>query len=262
VAEDNVVNQKIALRQLKKLGYSADAVANGLEAVEAVNRIPYDIVLMDCQMPELDGFEATRRIRQAEEAMMRPGRRPVYVIAMTANALEGNREGCLAAGMNDYVSKPVRLPELQAVLRRAVRAPQDGALMEDAPRLENVEGGDLPVLDRAVLDSLKALQEPGEEGMVEELIGLFLRDTPVKIASLEEALREARWPVVKESAHGLKGTASNLGARRLAALCGRLEKLAMEGGVLDASEWVGVVQGEYDRVSAALREEPGLGAGH
>jgi two-component system, sensor histidine kinase and response regulator len=258
VAEDNVVNQKIALRQLKKLGYSADAVANGLEAVEALSRIPYDIVLMDCQMPELDGFEATRRIRQAEEAMLRPGRRPVYVIAMTANALEGNRESCMAAGMNDYVSKPVRLPELQAVLRRAARAPEQGAWMEGVARLENVEGGELPVLDRTVLDSLKALQDPGEEGMVEELIGLFLRDTPGKMAVLEEALKEARWPVVKESAHGLKGTASNLGARRLAEVCGRLEKLAGEGGDLDSSEWVGLVEGEYERVCAALREEPGL----
>src|SRR5205823_4440509 len=119
MAEDNVVNQKVGLRQLKKLGYSADAVANGVEAIEALKRIPYDIVLMDCHMPELDGYEATRLLRQFEAENDDPQRPPVYVIAMTANALESDRDKCLAAGMNDYISKPVKLPDLQAVLQQA-----------------------------------------------------------------------------------------------------------------------------------------------
>ncbi|MCL4180512.1 MAG: PAS domain S-box protein, partial [Verrucomicrobia bacterium] len=132
VAEDNAVNQKIALRQLKKLGYSADAVANGSEAVDAVRRIPYDVILMDCQMPEMDGFEATRRIRQSQSDPSRPPRPPVYIIAMTANALEGNRDVCLSAGMNDYVSKPVKLPELQAVLARAPQPPAESHSVQPA----------------------------------------------------------------------------------------------------------------------------------
>ena len=116
VAEDNPVNRKLALQQLKKLGYAAHAVADGREAIDAVVRDDYDLVLMDCQMPEVDGFEATREIRRAESARGRH----VPIVAMTANALEGDREQCLAAGMDDYLAKPVQLAALRAVVERFV----------------------------------------------------------------------------------------------------------------------------------------------
>jgi CheY-like chemotaxis protein len=116
LAEDNPINQKVELRMLERVGYRADAVASGTEALEALERRPYDVVLMDVQMPEMDGLEATRRLRAQFAGTRRP-----QVIAMTANAMEGDREACLAAGMDDYVAKPVRLEALAAALERAAR---------------------------------------------------------------------------------------------------------------------------------------------
>lgn len=130
LAEDNRVNQKVALGLLQKIGCTADVVANGLEVLAALQRINYDVVFMDCQMPEMDGYEATQAIRRVEqnESKACPWKAPLYIIAMTANAMRGDREKCLSAGMNDYVTKPVLLSELRAALIR--RSSLDQSLVD------------------------------------------------------------------------------------------------------------------------------------
>jgi CheY-like chemotaxis protein len=129
LAEDNVVNQKISLALLRKLGCSADAVSNGIEVIEALQRIPYSLIFMDCQMPEMDGFEATRLIRkrEIESGEACPWKVPVHIVALTAGAMQSDRETCFAAGMVDFVSKPVRLPEMQRALERWSIAVGDGS---------------------------------------------------------------------------------------------------------------------------------------
>jgi PAS domain S-box-containing protein len=251
VAEDNMVNQKLAVRQLRKLGHHADAVANGKEVLAALDGIPYDVLLLDCQMPELDGYETARRIRRLEaEAGIRgePGRPPLRVIAMTANAMRGDREKCLSAGMDDYICKPVRLPELQAALGRCpcpagIEAPLPGAA-----------GGE-PCLDAQALGSLRALSVPGEHDPVKELVGLFLRDGCALAETIRSSLRRTDAAALQEAAHSLKGSASNLGARRLAAVCAQLERCGRDAALDQAAEIVGRFEEAFAEVRAQLEAE-------
>ncbi len=255
MAEDNAVNQKVALRQLRKLGYAAEAVGNGLEALDAVRRIPYDIVLMDCQMPEMDGYEAVRRIRQweAEGALNPLNEEPLYIIAMTANALEGDRERCLAAGMNDYITKPVQLPELQFALQRA------GSHLRPPPPPAEAPAGGVSTVDLTVLRGIRELREPGEPDPLVDLIDLYLQDTPARVAKMQAALAASDGGALASAAHSLKGSSSNLGARQLANLCMQVEKLAKAGQMADAEGLFAALTDEFARVCAVLQAERARG---
>ncbi len=219
LAEDNAVNQKVALSCLARMGYRADVATNGLEALEAVRREAYDVVLMDVQMPEMDGLEATRRIRA-----LHPEQGP-WVVALTASAMTGDAERCAAAGMNDYLSKPVRIDELAAALRRAPRG---------VPREERATAG-LPVLLAGPLERLRALERPGEDGFVDSLLAIFRRDTPQRIEEMERAAAAADADVLRRAAHSLKSSAASLGGARVEALAGRTEALATARATLPAA---------------------------
>jgi signal transduction histidine kinase/DNA-binding response OmpR family regulator/HPt (histidine-containing phosphotransfer) domain-containing protein len=238
IAEDNPVNQKVAVRQLQKLGYQADAVANGIEAVEALNRLPYDLVLMDCQMPEMDGFDATRTIRGAEQ-----DGRHTPIIALTANALEGDRERCLAAGMDDYLSKPVIEAELSAVLLRWIS--------DDPVVIEETSGGE--VLDAQTLERLRELGG-GTNEVIVEVAQLYLRDAPSRIAAIDDAIAANDAAALASAAHSFKSSSGNVGALRMHALNGALELLGNAGTLEGADVLARDLTAEYERVARALRE--------
>jgi PAS domain S-box-containing protein len=250
VAEDNVVNQKLAVRQLGKLGHHAEAVANGQEVLAALQQAPYDVLLLDCQMPELDGYETARRIRRREaQGGVGPGAKPpLRIIAMTAHALAGERDRCLAAGMDDYLSKPVRLEDLRAALERALAQlpPAPAAAPATAPAEDETR------LDLDTLRALRALSAPGQPDLVAELVGLFLASAEPLLERMKTALARNEAPALKAAAHSLKGSANNLGARRLAGLCARVEAGAATGALTDAASMVEELGDEFARVRAAL----------
>jgi CheY-like chemotaxis protein len=242
VAEDNAVNQKVALQQLRKLGYTADVVASGLEAVESLERIPYDVVLMDCQMPEMDGYEATRWIRQREQEHRLPRLR---VVAMTANAMQGDREKCIAAGMDDFVTKPVRIEELEAMLERT---PNDQPPRQETP-------SDRHAVNTETLDRLRDLRVPGQADPVAEIIDLFLEQTPDLLGLLKKAIEEKDVETIGTTAHTLKGSCANLGAELMAVWCRELETLAKQGTLEAAGHVLLQLEQELGAVRQILEVE-------
>jgi PAS domain S-box-containing protein len=254
VAEDNLVNQKVALRQLNKLGLQADAVANGREVLDALERVPYDVVLMDCHMPDMDGYSASQEIqmRLKDPGDLPPLKSKPYIIALTANALEGDRERCLAAGMDDYLCKPLETAELLAALGRA------GVSMRTLPLPPAPAAAPLSsasVLDQNVLDKLRGLRQPGEPDPVVELIDLFLEDMPKHTRKMEEALKREDAAGLKSAAHSLKGSSRNMGALRLGQLCADLETQAKEGNLTQAPQLFADIQAEFAEVQKALESE-------
>jgi PAS domain S-box-containing protein len=257
VVEDNAVNQKVAVRMLERLGYRADVAANGLEAVEALSRIPYRAVLMDVQMPEMDGYEATAEIRRREAAHAWRGEaQSTPIIAMTANAMQGDREKALAAGMDDYVAKPAKPAELEAVLARWIRRADEASSdteksTDDAPLPVD---GDEP-LDRSVLASLRELQEEGEPDLLGELAALFLVDVPNQLETLRQALEAGDISSARRVAHTLKGSCGNMGAKRMATICAELQDVGDSSDLTLAATLVKHLQAEFVRVRHALEAE-------
>ncbi|HMH48642.1 MAG TPA: response regulator, partial [Candidatus Acidoferrum sp.] len=242
LAEDNVVNQKLALRLLAQMGYRADLAANGLEAIEAVERQTYDVILMDVQMPELDGFEASREIVRRW-----PGRRP-RIVAMTANAMQGDRELCEAAGMDDYVAKPVRVEELVAALERC-GSRAEAVTSASSPSPVATDGG--PVVDRSAVEQLTATMGGG---FVAELIDTFVEDGRQLIAALRKSLADEELDAFRRAAHSLKSNGETLGAKAVAAQARELEAIARGGSLEGAWERLAPLAAGYDAAVRALEE--------
>jgi CheY-like chemotaxis protein/HPt (histidine-containing phosphotransfer) domain-containing protein len=242
LAEDNAMNQKVALRLLERLGYGADVANNGLEAIEALERKPYDVVLMDVQMPELDGLDATRRICERWPEETRP-----QIIAMTANALPEDREACFAAGMNDYVAKPIRAEELVAALKRVKPLANGGGNAEEPVEYVSLDDG-----------ALENLRDLGGDEFLGEVIDAFLGDAPALIATLRRSLDETNTEELRRAAHTLKSNGATLGAEGFAGLCRTLEHSAKAGDLAEAPTLVDRIEQQYrplEEALSALRSE-------
>ena len=225
LAEDNVINQKLASHILERIGYRAEIVNNGREAVQAYIEKPYDLILMDVQMPELDGFGATEEIRDYEQK--HGGHLPI--IALTAGALVGDRERCLASGMDGYVSKPFKPDELQA---------------------EVVRWATLPAINPAPLSDLRALSstQSKDSNIINDILNQFMNELPSYLKKMQLAIENDNAEMLRRAAHGLKGSGGSFGADRLTYFCAHIEDLAYKKQLDKAQLWVKKLPQEIERL--------------
>jgi len=268
LAEDNPVNQAVAMDMLESLGYQVTMAATGREAIAALSQAAYDVVLMDCQMPELDGLEATRMIRAQES----PARhKHIPIIALTANAFAQDREACLAAGMDDYLSKPFTLDQLHAALARwlppqtaaplaptaptndapqASRAPASSAAQTQAPSLRRTSP-----LDPKPLNALRTLQHTGRSDVLGKVLRAYLQSAPPLLMALREAVAGSDAAAVRQAAHSLKSSSAQVGALAFSAHCKELEALGRANTLTNAPAILACLEEEYPAVHAALSAE-------
>jgi PAS domain S-box-containing protein len=237
LAEDNTVNQKVALRMLGKLGYRVDVAANGLEVIAALERQPYDLILMDIQMPEMDGLEATQTIRKR----WRNSQAPVRIIAMTAYAFQSDLDRCLAAGMDGYVTKPIRMEGLIEVLSRdhGERRPMAPKVIDSAPEGEVVDSARMQDLVDGLGDGLG------------DVIESYLEDAPQQIEDMRVAFENGDRDELQRVAHTLKSSSGIFGAHEMVTLCRNLEIAAREGGIAGTQPIPAIAQA-FEKVRAVL----------
>jgi CheY-like chemotaxis protein/HPt (histidine-containing phosphotransfer) domain-containing protein len=228
LAEDNVINQKVAQIMLNKLGYKADVVANGLEAVRALELIDYDLVLMDCQMPEMNGYQATAVIRDQESKV---SNHAVPIIAMTANAMIGDREVCLESGMNDYLSKPVKKEELNEALEKWLKSGN----LKDVPAQKT---GDSTADSALLFDEADLLDRlDNDHAFVQMILKESLQELPKLLQELRELCHGDNSATIRRQAHTMKGLAANISTPALQGICLKIETAAKDGDV-ESARWL------------------------
>lgn len=256
VVEDNIVNQKLAVRMVEKLGYQPDVVENGQEALTALSKGDYAAILMDCQMPLMDGFETTRCIRKGEAPagssnrsdMAPPATPHIPIIAVTANAMQGDRERCLAAGMDDYLAKPIKLDELRNALARWVSTPPDAPVIDKHKPIPTAADP-----TRRIFDPVKMYQNiGGDSELFAQLVCLFLDRHHTMLADIRTALADADSVAVERMAHTFKGTAGNLCASEVAITAGRLEAVGHLNALHDAPPVYAQLELEVARLVGVL----------
>jgi CheY-like chemotaxis protein/HPt (histidine-containing phosphotransfer) domain-containing protein len=250
LAEDNITNQHVALGILKKLGLRADAVANGAEAVKALELLPYDLVLMDVQMPEMDGIEATGHIRNPQSAVQDHN---IPIIAMTANAMQGDREICLKAGMSDYVSKPVSPQALAEMLEKwlpkeTAATPAHAVVASAGSSAVSDQKVEPPVFDRAGM--LARLMD--DEDLAQTVAEGFLGDIPLQIAALKGYLKTGDVFAAERQAHTIKGASANVGGEAFRAVAFDMESLAKAGDLNAVKDHMVQLEAQFDLLKQAM----------
>jgi signal transduction histidine kinase/CheY-like chemotaxis protein len=247
VVEDNAVNQKVTVHMLDRRGYAADAVGNGIEALDALVRGGYDVVLMDCQMPEMDGYEATAAIRRREGAGVR-----IPIVAMTAHAMQGDREKCLAAGMDGYISKPITLDGLDAVLAQFLRPRSDpGIQLQGASALYATEADENAHWSMAML----TLVFESDPALFDDIVSTYLAQTAICLDQLDTAIAARDVAAVRELAHGCKGASANCGMHPIAATMARMETCARDGALDDADNLLALARRQLERARRYLHQQ-------
>jgi two-component system, sensor histidine kinase and response regulator len=267
VAEDNLINQEVTVGMLADVGCTAMCVSDGQQVLDALGRESFDLVLMDCQMPVMDGFEATRELRRREAA----GAGRQLVIALTANATAEDREACRVAGMDDFLSKPFRRAELTAMLLRHLPNPAAAAAPVPAPALAalatpapaeppaipvvRAAPSALDVLDRGALDRIRAIQRPDRPNLVLRVLQIFLERSPAQIQAIHDAASARDGHRLARAAHDLKGGSGNVGLARLADLLARIEQLAKQDRLADTTPLVSELPTHHAAAVDAVRGE-------
>jgi CheY-like chemotaxis protein len=284
LVEDNPLNQEVVHGMLEILGGRADIAASGRQAIDLFKENSYDLVLMDCQMPTMDGYEATRRIRELENlhssgAQTLTGgdrRKRVPIVAMTASALAGDRERCIESGMDDYLGKPFTMEQMQGFLEKWLLAPEEEfEKIESRTRLQGPSGlgdhgsggaagsagegaaeeWDGEPLDQRSLDEIRRLEESGVTGLFDRILSIYLESSPELVDALTEAVAKEDSEQLHSAAHSLKSTSASLGAKYLASLCRDLELKGRNGEVETAAPVLDELTAEFKKVTVALGKE-------
>lgn len=267
LAEDNPINQEIGSAMLESLGCKVVLTESGTDAIKAFEKEPFDLVLMDCQMPEMDGYEATRIIRQREQEAARSdsGRKRTPIIALTANALMGDKEKCLAAGMDDYLAKPFTIHQIHTVMSRWLgtdsetagnTAGSDPVLREEAHILtdeqQHLVDVDLSVIDKRFITQITSLQKPGTPSILEKVVDSYLESFPSQSENLGKAIRTGDIASMLSISHTLKSSSATLGATALADLFREVEHLAQKKTTVGAAELLEKIEILFVDVKKAL----------
>jgi two-component system, sensor histidine kinase and response regulator len=266
LAEDNHVNQEVGRAMLESFGCRVDVAGNGCEVLTLLESTCYDLIFMDCQMPSMDGYEATKRIRRNDN----PEVAKLPVVALTAHVMDGDRERCLAAGMDDYLSKPFRLKELSEILERwagpgrMVPGESRGAEDNEFPESVSAARSTVPQTDqirnsvcieRGVLENIRSIFGASAHEMLKTLIQIYISDSPALLVEMSKALQDRDSVTMAKAAHALRSSSANLGAVGLAGFCRIVEDIARTDSTEGTESAIAQIQTEYERVKEALEGE-------